>query len=129
MKGPFGWFRRTPKVEHSSPTAGMNGFGAPLKIVYTRAPQAMVDNGALYVYRTFLQPRWTPIGGGIPNKRDIGTAPPSWSKQGVQLAQLGAPGNIAGQFISTPLLNVNSQDQSEAILAVQPFGSFQLPVH
>jgi hypothetical protein len=113
-------------IEHRPFVEGMNGFGAPLAIVYgaKRAAPGISENAALYPYLTYLSPRWTPIGGGIPNKRDIGTTPPAYSRQGVLVAQVGSPGILAGAFVSGPLTNVSSQVSTQDIPSS---GSFLLP--
>ena len=102
------------------------GFGAPLKVVYGQRRNApgLTDNAGLYPYLTYLSPRWTPIGGGIPNKRDVGTTAPAYSKQGVLVAQIGSPGILAGAFVSGALTNTATQASNQPIPQT---GSFDLP--
>jgi hypothetical protein len=115
---------KSDEIEHQAQVAGMDGFGAPLRIVYGFRELPPRDNAAQYAYLTYLSPRWSPIGGGIPNKRDIGCAPPAYSKQGVLVAQVGSPGILAGAFVSGPLTNTTTQQSN---MAVPNTGSFQLP--
>lgn len=105
---------------------GLNGFGAPLAIVFGGPQPApgVADNAAYYPYRSYLSPRWTPIGGGIPNKRDIGCTAPAFSQQGVLVAQVGSPGILAGAFVSGPLTNTTTQASP---LPVPVSGSFIIP--
>jgi hypothetical protein len=113
------------EMDHSHEGVGVNGFGAPLRVVFAgpRAAPGITDNAGLYPYETYLSPRWTPIGGGIPNKRDIGTAPPAYSQQGVLVAQVGSPGILAGAFVSGPLTNVSTDESTQPI----PVASFAIP--
>lgn len=113
------------KVPHvSDDVAGQYGFGAPLAILFKHRPLPPSDNAAQYAYQTYLSPKWTPIGGGIPNKRDIGTCPPAYAKQGVLVAQVGSPGILAGAFVSGPLTNVSTD---AAPMTAQVSNSFALP--
>lgn len=123
-RNPF----RKPDVAVSDDVAGTYGFGAPLQILYKKRPLPPVDNAAQYAYQTYLSPVWTPIGGGIPNKRDIGQAPPVVALQGVLLTQIGSPGILAGSFASGPLTNV-STDESSLPVPAAAFGnsSFEIP--
>lgn len=121
VRNPFK--KAEPHTEHA---AGALGWGAPLAVVYSKRPAPVyIDNAANEAYETYLSPVWTPIGGGIPNKRDIGTAPPAYARQGVLVVQVGSPGILAGAFVSGPLTNV-SADQS-----IQPVpgggNSFAIP--
>lgn len=104
--------------------AGQFGFGAPLQIHYKKRNLPPVDNAAQYAYQTYLSPVWSPIGGGIPNKRDIGTVAPAWSKQGVLVAQVGSPGILAGAFVSGPLTNLDAQVSE---MPAAGYNSFALP--
>lgn len=112
-------------MDHTREGVGVNGFGAPLKVSFggPRTPPGIADNAGLYPYETYLSPRWTPIGGGIPNKRDVGTAPPAYSKQGLLVQQVGSPGILAGAFVSGPLTNVSTDESSQPI----PVASFAIP--
>jgi len=115
--------RAEPHV--SDDVAGQFGFGSALSIIYRKRALPPVDNAASYAYQTYLSPAWSPIGGGIPNKRDIGTTAPAYSRQGVLVAQVGSPGILAGAFVSGPLTNVSTEE------TVQPipggFADFRLP--
>ena len=113
-------------MDHTREGAGLNGFGAPIAIVFGGPMPApgIADNAGFYPYRTYLSPRWSPIGGGIPNKRDIGTCPPAYSKQGVLVAQIGSPGILSGAFVSGPLTNTTTQSANTPIPST---GSFALP--
>ena len=111
----------------SDDMAGQFGFGAPLSIIYRKRALPPVDNAAQYSYQTYLSPVWSPIGGGIPNKRDVGTCAPAYVKQGVLVVQVGSPGILAGAFVSGPLTNVSTAE------SVQPipgnFADFRLPAN
>lgn len=105
---------------------GEAGFGAPLRIVFggPRTPPGIAENAGLYPYQTYLSPRWTAIGGGIPNKRDIGTCPPAYSRQGVLVAEIGSPGILSGAFVSGPLTNTTTDQSNQPIPMT---GSFAIP--
>lgn len=116
----MGWKLQNPfrkKVPHitGDDVAGTYGFGAPLQIHYKRRALPPVDNNGSNAYQTYLSPKWTPIGGGVPNKRDIGTAPPAYALQGALIQQVGSPGILAGAFVSGPLTNVSTVDSSQPI--------------
>lgn len=121
IKNPFK--RADPHV--SDDVAGQYGFGAPLAILYKKRPLPPSDNAAQYAYQTYLSPVWTPIGGGIPNQRDIGTAPPAWARQGVLVQQVGSPGILAGSFAAGPLTNVTTDESPQPI----PGNTFMIPAH
>lgn len=112
--------------DHTREGVGINGFGAPIAIVFGGPQPApgVADNAAYYPYRTYLSPRWTPIGGGIPNQRDIGTTKPAFAKQGVLVAQVGSPGILAGAFVSGPLTNTTT---AEANMPIPSTMSFSIP--
>lgn len=112
--------------DHTYEGVGLNGFGAPLAVVFGGPQPApgVADNAAYYPYRTYLSPRWSPIGGGIPNKRDIGTCAPAYSQQGVLVAQVGSPGILSGAFVSGPLTNTTTQVST---LPIPTTGSFLIP--
>lgn len=122
----MGWKLKNPfKKQDAHPAIhafGMNGFGAPLAIVYGQQLPApgTSENPALRPFLTYLSPRWTAIGGGIPNKRDIGTTAPAYSQQGVLVAQVGSPGILSGAFVSGPLTNL---DTSQAAMPVAGFSN------
>ncbi|MEB2657274.1 hypothetical protein, partial [Staphylococcus haemolyticus] len=97
----------------------------PLAILFKHRALPPVDNAAQYAYQTYLSPVWTPIGGGIPNKRDVGTAPPAWARQGVLVQQIGSPGILAGSFVAGPLTNVTTDESQQPI----PGQSFMIPSH
>lgn len=125
----MGWrlanpFRKaTPHV--SDDVAGQYGFGpVALQILYKHRPLPPVDNNGQNAYQTYLSPVWTPIGGGVPNKRDIGTCAPAYSRQGVLVVQIGAPGILAGSFVSGPLTNVSTDESN---LPVPVMNNFSLP--
>jgi hypothetical protein len=123
----FNRFRKPATSPVGSNTAGAQGWGAPLQIKYAKRALPPVDNAASYAYQTYLSPVWTPIGTGIPNQRDIGTAPPAYAVQGALLTQVGSPGILAGGFYSGPLTNVSTAS-SEAAIPMATFGSsFELP--
>lgn len=120
LRNPF----KKPLPHVSDDVAGQFGFGAPLQILYKKRALPPVDNAAQYAYQTYLSPRWTPIGGGIPNKRDIGTAAPAFALQGVLASPVTGPGILAGSFVSGPLTNIDAEQSS---LPVPGFSSFDLP--
>lgn len=105
------WFRREALVKsspHPADPLGRSGFGAPFHVAYGLRPAPGVsDNAGYYAYLTMALPPYTPIGGGVPNKRDIGTAMPSWSRQSVGLSRVGNPGILSGAFVAGPLTNLN----------------------
>lgn len=105
---------------------GQYGFGAPLQILYKRRALPPVDNAAQYAYQTYLSPRYTPIGGGIPNQRSIGTAPPAVALQGVLVQQIGSPGILAGSFAAGPLTNV-STDPSQQPMPALASANYTIP--
>lgn len=110
--------------------AGQYGFGAPLQIVFRKRPLPPVDNAGSYAYQTYLSPRWTPggMGGGIPNKRDfVDGDQPMISVQGLLVNQVGAPGILAGQFVSGPLTNVSADNSDQPIPAAVFGQSFSIP--
>lgn len=125
------WRLRNPfkkaqvQIAHDD-TPGSAGFGAPLQILYSRRPLPPVDNNGSNAYQTFLSPRFTPIGGGIPNKRDVGTAPPAIALQGVLLSQVGSPGILAGAFVSGPLTNVTTVQSDQSVISSAP-ANFEIP--
>lgn len=110
-------------MNHTFNGFGINGFGAPLAVVFgaKRNAPGTSENAGYYPYETYLSPRWTPIGGGIPNKRDIGWTPPAISLQGVLVAQIGAPGILAGSFVSGPLTNTSTVESQLPIPVPQSF--------
>lgn len=108
---------------------GQFGFGAPLQILYRKRPTpASADNAANEAFQTYLSPQWSPIGGGVPNKRDIGTCPPAYARQGVLAVQVGSPGILAGAFVSGPLTNVDTTQSSQPIPG-GTFNNFSIPAH
>lgn len=123
--GFLGFFRKIQNPHVSDDVAGQFGFGAPLQILYKRRALPPVDNNGSNAYQTYLSPRYTPIGGGIPNKRDTGCAPPAVSLQGVLVQQVGSPGILSGAFVSGPLTNVTT-DQSNLPLP-SPAGTYEIP--
>jgi hypothetical protein len=126
----MGWRLRNPfKKAQVAPSgddlAGQYGFGAPLQILYKRRPVPPVDNAGNAAFQTYLSPRYTAIGGGIPNKRDFVDASKPMIAQGVLVAQVGAPGILAGQFVSGPLTNVSSDVSTQPIPSSGP--SYNIP--
>lgn len=118
LRNPF----RKSDVHVDPDVAGLYGFGAPLQIVYKHRPLPPVDNNGQNSYQTYLSPRYTPIGGGIPNKREISPyETPSVSTQGVLVAQIGSPGILSGTFASAPLLNVTTTESNS------PIPNFDIP--
>jgi hypothetical protein len=123
--------RRVVHVDNTSPDgepAGANGFGAPIQVVFgsKRNAPGVSENAGYYPYQTYLSPRWTPIGGGIPNKRDVGCAPPAYSRQGVLVQQVGSPGILSGAFVAGPLTNVTTEESNQPIPSP---GSFLIPAN
>lgn len=110
-------------MDHTREGVGVNGFGAPLSIQFSpqRNAPGTTDNAGYFAYETYLSPRWSPIGGGIQNKRDIGTTPPAYAVQGALVAEIGSPGILSGAFVSGPLTNVSSTDSSQPVNAVSSF--------
>lgn len=119
FRNPF----RKAQPHVSDDVAGQFGFGAPFGIVYKKRALPPVDNAASYAYQTYLSPVWTPIGGGIPNGRDIGTSKPSYARQGVLVQPVTGPGILAGAFVAGPLTNVDAQQSPMPI----PAASFAIP--
>lgn len=108
-------FKAKPYVEHND-VAGQYGFGAPLQIHYKKRPLPPVDTALTNAYQTYLSPVWTPIGPGIPNRRDFVDADtPMVAVQGVLVNQVGTPGILAGQFVSGPLTNVSAEQSNQPL--------------
>lgn len=117
-------------VERLTPwdeTAGAEGFGAPLHIAHEYRP--LPGSGARqYAYETLALPMYTPIGWGVANKDSfdpMGGPVVQWN-QTIGIESLTYNGNYSGQVVSQPLLNTDSNDNSDLIVA--SFGqSYQLP--
>lgn len=127
----FEFLRRlfpTQPVQISNDVAGQYGFGAPFQIQYKKRPLPPVDNNGSMAYQTYLAPRYTPIGGGIPNQRDIGTAMPAYSRQGVLVAPVTGNGILAGAFGSGPLTNVDTEQSIQPVPGMM-IDSFMLPAN
>lgn len=123
LRNPFS--TATPH-DGENDTAGALGWGSALSIRYAKRPLPPVDNNGSNAYQTYLSPIYTPIGGGIPNQRDIGTTAPAVVTQGVLVAQVGSPGILSGAFGSGPLTNV-STDQSVVVMPVTGMNDFNIP--
>jgi hypothetical protein len=103
--------------------AGEYGFGPQaLNVQYRKRPLPPTDNAGQWAYQTYLSPVYTPIGGGIPNQREISTIQqPAVSKQGMLVVPVTGPGILAGQFVSAPLTNVDAPDSNQPIPGYQSF--------
>ena len=105
-------------------------FGGPLAIGYDwRGPITLGQGSQPWAYSTLALPMYTPIGTGIPPKANfdrVGSSGVMWSKQGVSINTLGSPGNLTGQFVSQPLLNVDAPKSPFNLGAFEP-GSFLIP--
>lgn len=111
----MGIFKRKPhRVTPFAETAGAVGFGAPLHVAfeYRELPGA----GALqYAYETLALPMYTPIGWGVANKESFaafGSPVVAWD-QTLGIESLIYNGNYSGQIVSAPLLNTDSNDNTE----------------
>lgn len=116
-------------VERITPweeTPGAEGFGAPLHIAFEFRP--LPGSGARqYAYDTLALPMYTPIGWGVANKDsfDPNQGAVAWD-QTIGIQSLAYNGNYSGQVVSQPLLNTDSNDGSDLVVA--SFGdSFVLP--
>lgn len=109
---------------------GTSGFGAKYAIHYTR--HAQPDPGiAANSYDTLALPLYTPIGWGVQNKRQFLSEPSNpvvWQNQAIALTTVGNPGNLAGTFVSTGLIDVDSDPSQDTLTYALPQpGEFQIP--
>lgn len=119
FRNPFK--KAQPHAQHND-TPGQYGWGAPLQIHYKHRPLPPTDNNAQNAYQTYLSPRYTPIGPGIPNKRDFVDADiPMVAVQGILVYDVGSPGILAGQFGSGPLTNVSTDESGQPLPGVAGF--------
>lgn len=87
--------------------AGATGFGKPTHYRFAKRRMEYGEGANPYAFETLQLPMYTPIGWGIPNKRQlasIASSPVIEIAHGVPVDSLGNPGNLTGQFISQPLL-------------------------
>lgn len=124
------FWRKPSKQVGASNMEGQKGFGKePLTIAYTR--HAQPDPGiAAFSYNTLLLPLYTPIGWAVQNKRQFKSAPSNpvvYQQQAITLTTIGNPGNLAGTFVSTPLIDTTSAPGALAAVSINPPGSFQIP--
>lgn len=105
-------------------------FGGPAAIGFVfRGPIDVGQGANPWAFSTLQLPMYTPIGGGVPNKRNFATIASSgvmWAKQGMTLTTLGNPGNITGSFVSQPLVNVDAPKTAFDMPAFAA-GSFLIP--
>ena len=125
------WKRRAKKEpEGAANSPGSQGFGRAFQIQYTRHGQP--DPGiAANSYDMMLLPIYTAIGAGVQNRRQFQSAPSNTvvvQRQAVGLTTVGNPGNLAGTFVSTPLLDVTSSPGDVQAFAIPAPGSFMIPV-
>lgn len=124
----MGIFRQI--VERITPweeTPGAEGFGAPLHIAFER--RELPGSGARqYAFETLALPMYTPIGWGVANKDSFdpnGSPIVGWD-QTIGIDSLIYNGDYTGQIVSQPLLNTDSTDNSDLVVAA--FGqSYVLP--
>lgn len=100
---------------HEIGAAGQSGFGAPYHQAWEFRP--LPGAGAnQWAWETLALPMYTPIGAGTRNKRQFFTNMGTMvAVQGVVLTDLaGAPvgGDLTGQFVTQPLLDVTQAEAS-----------------
>jgi hypothetical protein len=100
-----------------------------LQLHYTRHTQP--DPGiAAFSYDTILLPLYTAIGWGVQNRRQFKSAPSNpvvYQNQAIGITTIGNPGNLAGTFVSSPLLDTTSNPGQMTVPAITQPGSFQIP--
>ncbi len=94
------------------PVAPTVTFGAPHPGAhYTRRANVLGQGANVWAYDTLALPLYTPIGGGVPNKRSFDKLASSgvmYQSKGISITTLGSPGNLSGSFNSAPLLNIDA---------------------
>jgi len=121
------------KRKHVPPSktdlAGQQGFGKAFALHYTQHRQP--DPGiAAFSYDTEALPLYTAIGWGVQNSRQFKSAPSNpvvYQLQGISLTTIGNPGNLAGTFVSTGLIDPESNPGDIMAYALNPPGSLQIP--
>jgi hypothetical protein len=128
LKGQFGH----PRHEIGANTAGGNGFGAPYKQAWEYRP--LPGAGAQqWAWTTLALPRYTPIGWGVRNKRQLAataSCPVMVAFQGATISPVqGSPvmGQQTGQFVTQPLLDVTIAEQNGLAIAPQAPGAYEFP--
>jgi hypothetical protein len=120
--------RKAPKTKNV-PVGGSQGFGVAYAVHYTRHRQP--DPGiAAYSYDTLALPLYTAIGWGVQNKRQFAFAPSNavlYQQQAVGITTVGNPGNLAGTFVSTGLIDVDSSPSDIQMPTIASPGSFVIP--
>lgn len=122
------FWSRKPKTKNV-PVGGSAGFGAAYGIHYSR--HAQPDPGiAAFSYDTLALPLYTPSGASVQNRRQFNSAPSNgvvYQRQAIQLTTVGNPGNLAGQFVSGPLVDTRSNSGGIDAPAIAAPGSFEMP--
>lgn len=117
-------------IANKKPVAPTTSFGAPHPGAhYTRRANVLGQGANVWSYDTLALPLYTPIGGGVPNKRyfnKLASSGVMYQTKGITITTLGSPGNLSGSFNSTPLLNI---DAPSSELPMQGFraGNFLIP--
>lgn len=119
--------KKKHRVTPFSETAGAEGFGAPLHVAFEY--RELPGSGARqYAYETLALPMYTPIGWGVANQdafEPFGSPVVAWS-QTLGIESLIYNGNYSGQITSSPLLNTDSADNSDLVVAAFA-DTYQLP--
>ncbi len=123
----FGRKPKQPPIKNVA-VGGSQGFGAPFTIQYTQHRQP--DPGiAAFSYDVLRLPLYTAIGWGVQNKRQFKSSPSNpvvWQDQAITLTTIGNPGNLAGTFWTTGLIDTTSSPGSLQAPAIAAPGSFEL---
>lgn len=114
----MGFFhRKRERITPFKETAGAEGFGAPLHVAFEY--RELPGSGARqYAYETLALPMYTPIGWGVANKQSfnpVGSPVVAWN-QTLGIESLIYNGNYSGQIVGQPLLNVDSNDNSDLLV-------------
>ena len=128
MPWPFKSRKRAEEDDKKVPQAGTAGFGREYGMHFTR--HAQPDPGMAAVsYDVMALPLYTPIGPSVQNRRQFLVAPSNpvvYQNQAISLTTVGNPGNLAGTFRSSPLLDVTSNSGELNIPGVFAPGEFEL---
>lgn len=119
-------------VQHGPVPAGNAGFGAPLHIAYQEIQPPTGDAGNKGVLQTYIVPRYSAIGTGIPNGRQMKSWPSSpilYVKQTLLPTTAANPGIVSGGIYTQGLLDARNQPPGPALaIGSNPrIGSFALP--